>query len=132
VIAPLLAAIAPFFLFFLEQLLPYPYIIEEVFKLLLVLVILKSKSSNHSQPLTLALIASFLFTLTETVFYFFNFFPAQKLSPLLTRFGTTLTLHTLTTLIILFAAKKHRLLIPLSLGATIIIHYYYNQFISFV
>lgn len=123
-LVPLIAAIAPFIIWPIELLLPYPYIIEEIAKGFLVFFALDCV--NRSLQVKIVLAAALLFTLSETVLYILNISLVGNLSTLLTRFILTAILHSLTMLIILIFAFKNKWLTPLGVAAAMSIHYFYN------
>jgi len=59
----LFSLIGPFFLLLVEKVLPYPYLVEEVYKFFL------TKSTNSTK---VAIALGFLFSLSEAIFYLLN------------------------------------------------------------
>lgn len=125
---PIYAAITPFFLWPIEFFLPYPYIIEEIAKTILVFFILKEHTLKKKVLLTL--LAGLLFSISESVLYIFNFALVGDSSAIVTRLLLTIPLHTLTILIILVPALIDKKLLPLGIILTILIHYYFNIIIG--
>lgn len=125
---PLFAAIMPFFLWPIETLLPYPYLIEEAAKLALIIPLLKLK--DRTQAIKLAVIAGVLFAFSETVLYMFNIFLVGRTDTLIIRLLLTIPLHTLTTVIILASGLKDKKYLPLGLAAAIVIHFLFNNLAS--
>ncbi len=123
-LVPLIAAITPFIIWPIEFFLPYPYIIEEVAKVFLVLFVINLP--NKSTQIKLVLASAAMFTLSETVLYILNISLVGDLSTLLTRFILTLILHSLTILIILISSFKHKWLMPAGVVLAMVIHYFYN------
>ncbi len=121
---PLVAAIAPFVIWPMELFLPYPYIIEEIAKGFLVFFALDC--ANRSLQVKTVLASAVLFTLSETVLYSLNIALVGDLSTLLIRFILTAILHSLTMLIILISAFKHKWFLPIGVAAAMLIHYFYN------
>lgn len=121
---PLIAAIVPFIIWPIEFFLPYPYIIEEIVKGILIAFVIDLPSRNTQVKIVLA--SAVIFTFSETVLYIFNISLVGDISTLLTRFILTLTLHGLTMLIILISSFKSRLLIPIGIAIAVITHYFYN------
>jgi hypothetical protein len=126
VLLPLMALMAPFLVFLIELFLPYPYIVEEIIKAVLVFQLIDLK--NKKYQLTITVFMGILFSLTETVFYFFNFFMLTSLAPLLERLVLTTLLHILTIVTILLPTWINKKLLPLGVIAAMIIHYIYNLF----
>lgn len=121
---PLVAAIAPFLVWPIETLLPYPYIVEEVLKAGLILFVIDIHSK--SLQVKLATSAGALFAFSETILFIFNLSLKGDISTLLSRLLLTTLLHAGTFLIILIPTFKNRWLIIPGLGAAIIIHYFFN------
>lgn len=111
---PLFAAIAPFVVWPIELILPYPHLIEEIVKAVLVWC-------GHPKATTAVLIGA-VFAFSEAVFYLFN-------SPsALSRLVYTIPLHSSTFLIL---ALSRRRFFPLGLAAAILIHWLYNKFTGY-
>lgn len=123
-LAPLVAAIAPFILWPIELFLPFPYIIEEIAKGILVLFVINLPDKSAQAKIVLASAA--IFTVSETVLYSLNIALVGDLSTLLTRLILTTILHSLTMLIILISSFKHKWLMPTGVAAAMLIHYFYN------
>lgn len=121
---PLIAAIAPFIIWPIELFLPYPYIIEEIAKGILVLFVIDL--SNRASLLKLVLASAVTFTLSETVLYSLNIAQVGDLSTLPTRFILTALLHSLTMLIILISSFKTKWFMPIGVAVAMIIHYLFN------
>lgn len=126
---PLISLAAPFLLWPVEIILPYPYIVEEVGKLLLVLLVVRS--SPKSQQLWLILIAGLLFAFSETVFYLFNIFLVGNLGTIGHRLILTIPLHTLTILLIWSFAKRREWLIIPGTALAVGLHYIFNFLAAF-
>jgi len=123
---PLMALMAPFLVFFIELILPYPYIIEEIVKGFLVYQLLDLK--DKTLQLKITVLMGILFSLTETVFYSFNFFMLTSLLPLFERLVLTTFLHTLTVVLILLSTRINKKLLPLGVILAMAVHYFYNLF----
>lgn len=129
-ILPLLALISPFLLWPVEYFLPYPHVVEELFKAAIVLLVLSTKLNNTGQ-FRLLLLFGGLFALSETVFYLINIMFMGNLSTLLQRTILTTPLHIFTILIIWLTAIYQRWLIFIGLGMAMFIHYFYNSLQGF-
>ncbi len=114
----LLAIIGPFFLLLVESLLPYPYIVEEIFKFFLA----KSTSSVKS-----AIYLGLLFSLSEAFFYFLN--PTFQLDAIRysLRFLVVSAMHISTILIMQYFISKKSLW-PVGLILATLVHYLFNTF----
>lgn len=121
---PLIAAIAPFIIWPVELFLPYPYIIEEIVKSILIAFVIALPGKTMQIKIVLASAAAF--TLSETVLYILNISLMGDLFTLLTRLILTVLLHSLTMLIILISAFKTKLLMPVGILLAMLIHYFYN------
>ena len=111
---------APFLLWPIEYFLPYPYLIEELFKAGIVRYL--PPAISFRTVLFLALI----FSLSESIFYLFNFLALGSLHGLGYRLLFTSALHLLTFSLLFLGKKRLFLALPLS----ILIHYLFNLFVS--
>lgn len=125
---PLLAAMAPFMLWPIEFFLPYPYIIEELAKALLIFPVLKI--SRKSDQIILVVTVGVIFALSESVLYLANIFLVGDISTFLIRFGLTIPFHALTALVIWFPAVFNRKFIVLGLIAAGVTHYIFNLLVG--
>lgn len=127
-LAPLAASITPFFLWPIELILPFPFIIEEIAKLILIFPVLLLQSL--SKKIILAVLIGLMFSLSETVLYLSNLLLIGDITTLFQRILVTTPLHIITTLVILISGLKHKT--NLILGITIAsgIHYIFNIIIG--
>lgn len=125
---PLFAAITPFVLWPIELILPYPHVLEEAAKTLLLLAVLNS--TNRIYQIKMAVIIGLLFAFSESVLYLFNIYLAGDITTLLVRFAFTIPLHLITTLTILVPAMINRKLIIVGLIIAVFVHYFFNQLIA--
>ncbi len=118
------ALVFPFFLLLIEKFLPYPYIIEELFKFFL------AKKSDTTKT---AIILGVLFSFSEAIFYVFN--PSYSIisNPisLAVRFLIVTPLHVTTILIMYYFSKviqvrHNKNLWPIGIILAILIHYIFN------
>lgn len=124
-IAYLYCLFAPLPLGLLEQALPYPFIIEELFKYFLI------KFFKDINKWFFPILCGIIFSISESVFYLANFFQLGNFYLFPLRLLLTTILHSLT-FSLLFVVKKNYWLSFLILFLSIIIHYLYNQFASSV
>lgn len=111
---PLFAIIAPFLVWPIELILPYPHVVEEVAKGILVY-------RGNFRP-KLALLLGAVFAFSEAVFYSLN-------SPIaFSRLIYTLPLHAGTSLVMALSGRKF---FPLGLAAAILLHWLYNKFVGY-
>lgn len=126
----LAALILPLILIPIEIIIPYPYVIEEITKAVLILIILKN--SKHQNQLGLTIIMAFLFALSENIFYSTDFIIDGIIYNFWQRFFLTTSLHSFTAVIILLPSqKKLKLIVPATMLA-MVIHYFYNQLVLLV
>ena len=127
-LVPLFAAIAPLLLWPIEVLLPYPHIIEELAKAVLIFFTLKLATSKSR--VTQAIAVGVLFAMSESVLYLFNIFAVGNLSTFVNRLFLTIPLHAVTSLLILLPAMKDKRLIILGIPFAIAVHYLFNLYIA--
>jgi len=130
IIALLISLAAPLFLLPVEKLLPYPHVIEELLKLVIVFLIYKSAKETKTDLLKWVVIAAVLFTISESVFYLANIFALGNISLFTQRLLLTGTLHLGTFLLLYFSIKKNYFWLAGGVTASILIHYFYNSIIS--
>ena len=128
-ISPLFSLIAPFIIWPVEYLLPFPYLVEEVYKSILVLLVVNDNLSQKDQAL-LVVVNGVLFSISETFFYFINIYKVGSLTTVLERLISTTPLHIVTILIIFYFAKKNKKLLPIGFFVSVILHYLFNLMIG--
>ncbi len=106
------ALVSPFFLLLIESFLPYPYVVEEVFKFFL---------AKYSSTTKTAIILGLLFSISEAIFYSMN--PDSSIFRIL----IVTPMHITTILIMQYSTKKKNLW-PIGLLLAILIHYLFNTF----
>lgn len=122
---PLLAAIAPFFLWPVELIFPYPHLVEELIKTLLVVPLLDQR--RKSAPIKTLFLLGFLFAFSESVLYLFNI---GSLDVFFQRLLITVPLHIITFLLIFLPTLKNKKLLPLGTILAILVHYLCNFYIG--
>lgn len=120
-----LLAIAPFLLIPVEIIFPYPFLIEELVKLIAVLGLLKNKNKKISLPI----LGGFLFASTETILYAGNIIVVGKPYIFIERLFLTGGMHILTIILLYFGFKKNKIWGILGLVLAILVHYFYNKFV---
>lgn len=123
----LFGAIMPFILWPIEYFLPFPYVVEELAKAILVIAIIKY--TDRPMQVRIAAFSGLLFAISESVFYIFNILLVGTSITLLQRLLLTIPLHVGTILIILFFGMKRKEFIPIGVVIAGIIHYYFNLFV---
>jgi hypothetical protein len=117
----LFSVFGPFLVWPLEYLFPYPFIVEEIFKAIVVWFGPKNIKAY--------IVAGILFALSETILYVFNINASGNTQLMLIRFVTTSLLHSGTFALIYLSSRSNKKLIFLGLTASILIHYLYNIYI---
>jgi hypothetical protein len=87
------ALMGPLLLWPIEQVLPWPVAVEEVFKALLVWWLLRRPAQK---PVFWVFLAGLAFGISETAFYSINFLMAGEVSGWMWRWVTTVPMHVLT------------------------------------
>jgi len=125
----LLSLFAPYILWPIEILFPRPQIVEELFKFLILLPLVRS-DLKPGRKIVIALLAGLGFALTESVFYLYKIFLAGGFSSLIERLLLTIPLHMFTYFLILIPSLYKKKLMLLGLVAAIVVHYYFNLYIA--
>lgn len=120
--------VAPLIIMPLEKIFPYPFIVEEIVKVIFVMFIISL--NNKLSQLKLAIIVALLFATSENIFYLSNFITDDIVYSFLQRFILTTTLHVLTMMIILFSGQKNKRYLILGLFIAILFHCLYNHLIG--
>jgi RsiW-degrading membrane proteinase PrsW (M82 family) len=111
----------PFLVWPIEYFLPYPYIVEELFKAAVVWF-----GPKKALPYAVAGVA---FAFTETVLYTLNINLTGSFVFMLARFVSSALIHTLTFLIIFLSTKIDRRFIAVGFIVAVALHYVYNLYI---
>jgi hypothetical protein len=122
---PAAALVAPLFLIFIERILPYPYVIEELVKFSLVILIIRLPNLNSQLKLTF--LAGILFSLSESLFYLGMAFSGGFAFLFLKKLFLITPLHLLTLFLFLFCLKKFKKIAIFSLPIAFGIHFFFNQ-----
>lgn len=112
----------PFLIWPVELFLPYPYIIEELFKAFVVYF-------NRSLRIGTFVIAGLLFAVTETVLYSININILGSVNFMILRFISSTLLHSTTFVVIYLFAKRSKRLVSIGFLVSMTIHFFYNSFI---
>ena len=129
-VLPLVGLILPFLCWTIELILPYPYIIEELGKAVFVFFVWQLP--RQSRRIKVTILMGIFFTLSEMVFYLFNFSFTGSMPLFFLRLLLTTTLHITTLLIILLPTIKSKKLILLSFPLAMAVHYLYNNLVPFL
>lgn len=130
VIALLISLSAPLLLLPVEKLLPYPYVIEELLKLIIVSLIYQSAKDKKVELSKWVIIAAMLFAVSESIFYLVNIFALGNFSLFPQRLLLTGTLHLGTFLILYRVIRENYFWLAGGITASILIHYFYNLTLS--
>lgn len=103
---PLAAVFTPLLLWPIELWLPYPAFVEEIAKLILVVLVVKNVPQKSQ--LTMVLICGGMFVITETILYVLNAANYGSLGVLVPRLLLTAPMH-MVTFLILWRAVRERL-----------------------
>ena len=124
--ALLFSLFAPFVLWPIEVALPYPHILEELAKLLILLPLVDSKF-GAKEKLFIGGLAGVAFALTESVFYLYNIFLVGSFMTYILRLALTIPFHSLTYLVILVPALFNKKLVVIGFLAAVVLHYFFNK-----
>lgn len=122
------ALAAPLLLWPIELLLPYPYLLEEFAKGLLIYSL--PPSSSLPRRLLLAAAIGTAFSLSESLLYLFNLIAIGSPSLFLLRLTLTLPLHVSTTLILALVSFRRPRFTFLGLPPAILLHFLFNRYLS--
>ncbi|WKZ25569.1 MAG: hypothetical protein QY322_04290 [bacterium] len=113
------ALVFPFIILLVENFLPYPHIIEEVFKFFL---------AKYANTTKVAIILGLLFSISEAIFYLLNpeYSIVGGIGKSATRFLLVTPMHITTILVMQYFARKTNLW-PIGLILAILIHYLFNS-----
>lgn len=112
---------APFPLWLVEQVLPFPFVIEELFKLGMVMLM---KRPRWYYPLVLGLV----FAMSETALYVVNFFALGSFGDLPKRIILTTLMH-VATFEIIYWGRKTKIGLLFGLGLGMGVHHVFNSIV---
>ncbi len=124
----ILALAGPFFLIPLENWSGMDILLEEVFKLILVLI-LAYYIIDKVVFLFLSFLVGLSFALTENILYLSNFIFSGSVDLFWERFFLTSFLHIGTTIIIAGIIFEKKCLFPVALLINIILHFIFNNYL---
>lgn len=130
IIALIIALIAPIVLIPVEHVLNYPFVIEELIKFIAICIIILHSKQIKGNYWIFALLVGIIFTVSESILYISDYLIEGELSELPLRLFLTGTLHSTTSSLMYAAGRKSWLLLILAVIASIVIHYYFNYFVS--
>ncbi len=128
ILALMFAFALPLPLLFLEAIAPVPFLIEEMVMAILILFIVRS-SIEERWKLPAVVLAGFLFSISETMFYLINYLSIGQSYLVFIRFLFTGSMHVLTTIVIYLFARKRGYSVLIGLILAILIHFVFNTLI---
>ncbi len=118
----------PFILFWIEvKVFPSPYLVEEIGKAFVILLILHQEKKIRSSLKTLVFLLLFWFILVENFFYAS---PLNEYIYFVLRFLITGSFHFITGFIFYFSARKSGILGIIAIVANIFLHFVFNKFLG--
>jgi RsiW-degrading membrane proteinase PrsW (M82 family) len=130
-IALCLTLAAPLLLLPIEQLFPYSYILEEVFKMGIIffLFLPERKGQRSFTTFFKIIVLGLVFTVSESVLYIFNFFQLGDFSLLGSRLLWTGILHCLTFGLIYVGGRSSKLGLLIGFLLACLIHAFFNEWL---
>ncbi|OGM14286.1 hypothetical protein A3A76_00205 [Candidatus Woesebacteria bacterium RIFCSPLOWO2_01_FULL_39_23] len=116
----------PFVLWPVEKLLPFPFLVEELVKVIYILLIIKEEEATKERLIS-ATVVGVLFALSESFFFLLNIQAVGTPSTLVTRLVLTLPLHVVTTVLIMLPTLLNKKLIILGFILAATLHFLFNM-----
>ena len=116
----------PFVLWPVEKLLPFPFLVEELVKVIYILLIIKEEEATKERLIS-ATVVGVLFALSESFFFLLNIQAVGTPSTLVTRSVLTLPLHVVTTVLIMLPTLLNKKLIILGFILAATLHFLFNM-----
>ncbi len=126
------AFVAPLPILFIEWIIPIPSIIEELFTVLIVLLIYKQEKVLKKSLLKYLVLAGILFSVSEAILYLNNIFLNGNTNLFLIRLVFTTIIHTSNFIFIYLLGKKGVYWLILAFIIAVLIHYIYNKWIVYM
>jgi len=121
---------APLLLLPIEKLLPYPYLIEELVKYILVSLIVRDKSITKQHTWLYVLFAGLLFTFTESFLYIFNIMALGRYGDFPARIVFTGILHAGTMLLMFWGIRRGKFTTAITFLVAVAMHFFFNFIVS--
>lgn len=128
ILSPFMALIAPFLVWPIEQMIPVPYLVEELVKAVLIFTILDLP--EKAKQIQLALLFGLLFSFSEAVLYSFNFY-LLSFNFIVVRLLFTTALHVTTMVVMMSLSIINKKLLVVGIMLAVFIHYLYNLLVTF-
>ena len=122
---PLVSAVSVFFFWLVELWLPYPWLVEEVFKFVLVVQIRQKVAAR--ERLAAVLLSGLALGVSEAFFYLLNYVQAGSLVMFVWRLALTVPLHLVTFLILFWGSGGGRYRQAAALVVAGLIHFGFNR-----
>lgn len=122
---PIISSVSVYIALFLESFLPYPYLVEEFIKAILIFPLTRKRGKY----IYLAILIGFFFGLSEAFLYSFNLFLVSSFEFLILRIFSSMFLHTITSIVFYYISRLHKYSFVLALITTIVIHFGYNYYL---
>lgn len=127
VLGLLLALVSPLLLLPIEKLLPFPHIIEEVVKLLIVGMIIKRERQTKESFGAWVFMAGLIFATSESILYLANIFALGNSILFSQRLALTSSLHISTMMLMYFLGRKNYVGLAAGFVGAVVIHYLFNM-----
>ncbi|MEK9185266.1 MAG: hypothetical protein AAB863_00680 [Patescibacteria group bacterium] len=129
ILAFIISLIAPVFLLPIEQVLPYPFVFEELVKMLGVLLIIRQESKGNNNYFLAAVGIGLIFTISESILYIVNILALGDFMIFPKRLMLTGGLHIGTVMLIYFLGRKNYLGLMAGFAGAVAIHYFFNLWV---
>lgn len=123
----IISLMAPPILYFIEKILPYPYLIEEITKYFIIHNLVHRTSSPPSY-LKIVIVIAVIFAFSENILYLPGIISSGGINFFYLRLIIDGTLHLTTFLLMFFGQTRSRLFGIITLLMAIIVHYLFNLF----
>jgi hypothetical protein len=130
IVALVITLAAPLLLLPVEQLFPRSYVLEEVFKAILIWYLLKSNELQSRSAWLQVGLLGFTFTFSESMLYLVNFLSLGDFSMLLFRLLFTGLLHIATFFVLFGFAKKSKYGLAVGFLLNVGIHFWFNEWFA--
>ncbi len=120
---------APLPLLVIEHFLPYPFVIEELLKVILIYILINQEKKLKKNLFLYVIISGLFFSISESIFYLINIFAIQNYFIFFQRLLFTSILHICTLIIIYIFFKCNKYWWIFGFSLAIFIHFLYNYLI---
>jgi len=120
---PLVSSLSVFPIWIIEQFLPYPWLVEESIKWIIIILLAKQRPKN---AIWIVVLAGLSFGATEAVFYQIDNLVSLSSQNIVLRFFLTVPMHIITFVIMYLGISKNKLTAILSVLVAFGIHFLFN------